>query len=91
MTDYQPGRPADIAARATIDRQGRDGQSMIFETDHNQLRVDHFQQLQQVLEEGLQEISSAPTEQEAEDARLRARARLQELNRQYQDLAHNSP
>ena len=63
---------------------------MIFETDHNQLRVDHFQQLQQVLEEGLQEISSAPTEQEAEDARLRARARLQELNREYQDLAHNS-
>ena len=90
MTDYQPGRPADTAARATNDRQGREGQSMIFETDHNQLRVDHFRQLQQVLEEGLQEISSAPTEQEAEDARLRARARLQELNRQYQELAHKS-
>ena len=91
MKDYQPGRPADTAARATIDRQGREGQPMIFETDHNQLRVDHFRQLQQVLEEGLQEITSAPTEQEAEDARLRARARLQELNSQYQDLVHNSP
>ena len=89
MTVYQPGQPADTAARAAIDRLGREGQPMIFKTEHNQLRVDHFRQLQQVLEEGLQEISSAPTEQDAEEARLRARTRLQELNRQYQDLAHN--
>lgn len=60
---------------------------MIIETDGNQLRVDHFRELQRVLEEGLQEINSAATEKEAEAARLRARARLQELNQQYQEMA----
>ena len=42
-----------------------------------------LEQLQQALAEGLQAINQARTEQEAEAARCKARARLQALGRQF--------
>lgn len=42
-------------------------------------RASHFDRLQRALEEGLQAINAARSPEEAEQARLRARRRLDEL------------
>jgi len=55
--------------------------------DHESLartRTQHFDRLQRALEEGLRAINAARSPEEAETARQRARARLEELNRQYE-------
>ncbi len=49
--------------------------------DVNQARAVHFSRLQQALEEGLKAIEAAHSPREADDARRRARRRLEELNR----------
>ena len=47
-------------------------------------RAHHFDRLQQALEEGLRAINAARSPEEAEQARLRARRRLEELNREFE-------
>lgn len=47
-------------------------------------RAQHFDRLQQALEEGLRAINAARSPEEAEQARLRARRRLEELNREFE-------
>jgi len=55
-------------------------------TEIKKQRAAHFDRLQKALEEGLQAISQARTVEEAEQARLRARARLEQLNRQFESI-----
>jgi hypothetical protein len=47
-------------------------------------RAQHFDRLQRALEEGLRAINAARSPEEAEQARLRARRRLEELNRDFE-------
>ena len=47
-------------------------------------RAEHFDRLQTALEEGLRAINAARTPDEAEQARLRARRRLEELNQDFE-------
>ncbi len=47
-------------------------------------RSSHFDRLQRALEEGLQAINAARSPEEAEQARLRARRRLDELNHDFE-------
>lgn len=47
-------------------------------------RAEHFDRLQAALEEGLRAINAARSPEEAEQARLRARRRLEELNRDFE-------
>ena len=47
-------------------------------------RAGHFDRLQKALEEGLQAINAARSPEEAEQARLRARRRLDELNHDFE-------
>lgn len=51
---------------------------------HTPERADHFDRLQRALEEGLQAINAARSPEEAERARMRARRRLEELNRDFE-------
>jgi hypothetical protein len=53
--------------------------------DIQRAREVHFAQMQKVLEEGLTNINLAKTPAEAEEARLRAQSRLEELNRQFEE------
>ncbi len=46
----------------------------------NRAREDHFGRMQRALEEGLKAIGAAQTPDEADAARLRAQARMEELN-----------
>jgi len=48
-------------------------------------RADHFDRLQQALEEGLRAINAARSPEEAEQARQRARRRLEELNTEFEN------
>jgi len=47
-------------------------------------RAEHFDRLQQALEDGLRAINAARTPEEAEQARVRARRRLEELNHDFE-------
>ncbi|HOX27044.1 MAG TPA: hypothetical protein PLL30_15095 [Candidatus Krumholzibacteria bacterium] len=47
-------------------------------------RAEHFDRLQLALEEGLRSINAARSPEEAEQARLRARRRLDELNQEFE-------
>jgi len=47
-------------------------------------RAEHFDRLQAALEEGLRAINAARTPAEAEQARLRARRRLEELSQDFE-------
>jgi hypothetical protein len=51
----------------------------------NRAREVHFNRLQKALEEGLQGIESAASPVEADAARLRAQARMEELNQMWDD------
>ncbi|MDX2473215.1 MAG: hypothetical protein QNL91_05855 [Candidatus Krumholzibacteria bacterium] len=51
----------------------------------NNAREDHFSRMQKALEEGLKAIGAAQTTDEADAARLRAQARMEELNRMWAD------
>ncbi|MDD5718400.1 MAG: hypothetical protein PHQ53_01775 [Candidatus Krumholzibacteria bacterium] len=47
-------------------------------------RAQHFDRLQQALEDGLRAINAARSPEEAEQARLHARRRLEELNLEFE-------
>jgi len=51
----------------------------------NRAREVHFTRMQKALEEGLKAIEAARTPDEADAARLRAQARMEELNRMWED------
>lgn len=51
----------------------------------NRAREVHFTRMQKALEEGLKAIESARTSEEADAARLRAQARMEELNRMWEE------
>ena len=51
----------------------------------NRAREVHFTRMQKALEEGLKAIEAARTPDEADSARLRAQARMEELNRMWED------
>ena len=53
--------------------------------DINRAREVHFARMQKVLEEGLTNINLAKSPAEAEEARLRAQSRLEELNRMFEE------
>lgn len=53
--------------------------------DVNRAREVHFTRMQKALEEGLKAIEAARTPDEADAARLRAQARMEELNRMWED------
>lgn len=53
--------------------------------DINRAREVHFTRMQKVLEEGLTNINLARTPAEADAARQRAQARLEELNRMFEE------
>jgi ElaB/YqjD/DUF883 family membrane-anchored ribosome-binding protein len=47
-------------------------------------RANHFDRLQQALEDGLRAINAARSPEEAEQARQQARRRLEELNHEFE-------
>ncbi len=51
----------------------------------NRAREVHFNRLQKALEEGLKGIEAAASPKEADAARLRAQARMEELNRMWDE------
>ena len=53
--------------------------------DVDRAREVHFTRMQKALEEGLKAIEAAKTPDEADAARLRAQARMEELNRMWED------
>jgi len=53
--------------------------------DINRAREVHFTRMQQALEEGLTNITLARTPEEAEGARLRAKAKIEELNKRFEE------
>ncbi len=53
--------------------------------DVDRAREVHFTRMQKALEEGLKAIEAAKTPDEADAARLRAQARMEELNRMWDD------
>ncbi len=53
--------------------------------DANEARDQHFQRLQRTLEEGLKAIEAARTPAEAEVARLQAKARMEDLQRRWEE------
>ena len=53
--------------------------------DVDRAREVHFTRMQKALEEGLKTIEAAKTPDEADAARLRAQARMEELNRMWED------
>lgn len=53
--------------------------------DTNRARESHFSRLQEALEEGLRAINQAGSPAEAERARLRAKERLEELHRSFEE------
>ena len=53
--------------------------------DLNRAREVHFSRMQKVLEEGLTNINLARTPAEADAARQRAQARLEELNKMFEE------
>jgi hypothetical protein len=59
--------------------------------DINRAREVHFAKMQKVLEEGLTNINLARTPAEADEARLRAQARLEELNRRFEEAFPKGP
>ena len=60
-----------------------EGEEMGF--DINRAREVHFAKMQKVLEEGLTNINLARTPAEADAARLRAQARLEDLNQRFEE------
>ena len=55
-------------------------------SDVNRAREDHFGRMQRALEEGLKAIGAAQTPDEADAARLRAQARMEELNQLWAEM-----
>ena len=53
--------------------------------DVDRAREFHFTRMQKALEDGLKAIEAAKTPAEADAARLRAQARMAELNRMWKD------
>jgi len=53
--------------------------------DINRAREVHFTRMQQALEQGLKDINHAKTPSEADEARQRAQARIEELNKMFED------
>ena len=53
--------------------------------DEDRAREFHFNRMQKALEEGLKAIEAAKTPDEADAARLRAQARMEDLNRMWED------
>lgn len=53
--------------------------------DINRAREVHFTRMQKALEEGLKDINLAKTPSEADEARLRAQARIEKLNQMFED------
>ncbi len=53
--------------------------------DINRAREVHFTRMQKALEEGLKDINLAKTPLEADEARLRAQARIEKLNRMFEE------
>jgi len=53
--------------------------------DINRAREVHFTRMQKALEEGLKDINLAKTPSEADEARLRAQARIEKLNRMFEE------
>lgn len=53
--------------------------------DISRAREVHFSRMQKVLEESLTNINLARTPAEADEARFRAQARLEELNRRFEE------
>ena len=69
-----------IAALVELPARGR-----IMGFNINRAREVHFNRLQKALEEGLQGIEAAVSPVEADAARLRAQARMEELNRMWDE------
>ncbi len=65
------------------DRVANEGEDMGFNVDR--AREVHFTRMQKALEEGLKAIEAARTPDEADAARLRAQARMEELNHMWED------
>ncbi len=65
------------------DTVGDEENDMGFNVDR--AREVHFTRMQKALEEGLKAIGAATTPDEADAARLRAQARMEELNRMWDD------
>lgn len=53
--------------------------------DINRAREVHFTRMQKALEQGLKDINHAKTPNEADAARQRAQARIEELNKMFED------
>jgi len=53
--------------------------------DEDRVREFHFTRMQKALEEGLKAIEAAKTPDEADAARLCAQARMEDLNRMWED------
>lgn len=53
--------------------------------DINRAREVHFSRMQKALEQGLNDINQARTPDEADAARQRAQARIEELNRMFEE------
>ena len=53
--------------------------------DINRAREVHFSRMQKALEQGLKDINSAKTPNEADVARERAQKRIEELNKMFEE------
>ena len=53
--------------------------------DINRAREVHFSRMQKALEQGLKDINMAHSPAEADEARKRAQARIEELNQMFED------
>jgi len=53
--------------------------------DINRAREVHFTRMQKALEQGLKDINLAKTPIEADEARLRAQTRIEQLNQMFED------
>ncbi len=53
--------------------------------DIKRAREVHFSRMQKALEQGLKDINMARTPSEADEARKRAQARIEELNQMFED------
>ena len=75
----------NLAVRRIKGLAGLSCEGEIMGFDINRAREDHFARMQKVLEEGLTNINLARTPAEADEARHRAQARLQELNQLFEE------
>ncbi len=64
---------------------GPDGKGVDMSFDINRAREVHFTRMQQALEEGLTNINLARSPEEADAARQRAKAKIEELNRRFEE------